>query len=163
MTDAALVLGYLDARRFLGGAMDLDTAAAQRAVGRSVADPLGLDLQRAAAAVLEVATEQMVHAIEELTVNQGIDPRDAALVGGGGASGLNGVAVGRRLGSRAVLFPAVGAALSAAGALVSDLVAEYAATFPTTTVEFAYEGVNRALSDLRDRCEAFLTSDRREP
>ena len=57
-----------------------------------------------------------------------------------------------------MLFPAAGAALSAAGALVSDLVAEYAATFPTTTVEFAYEGVNRALRDLRDRCEAFLTS-----
>ena len=158
VTDAALVLGYLDALKFLGGAMDLDTAAAQRAVGRFVAEPLGLDLQGAAAAVLEVTTEQMVHAIEELTVNQGIDPRDAALVGGGGASGLNGVAVGRRLRSRAVLFPAAGAALSAAGALVSDLVAEYAATFPTTTVEFAYEGVNRALRDLRDRCEAFLTS-----
>ena len=96
VTDAALVLGYLDARRFLGGAMDL---IRRRAAGgrRFVAEPLGLDLHRAAAAVLEVTTEQMVHAIEELTVNQGIDPRDAALVGGGGASGLNGVAVGRRL------------------------------------------------------------------
>ena len=83
----------------------------------------------AAAAVIELTTEQMVHAIEEITVNQGIDPRGAVLIGGGGAAGLNGVAVSRRLGSTAVLFPPVGAALSAAGALVSDLVAEFAACF----------------------------------
>jgi N-methylhydantoinase A len=158
VTDAALVLGYLDPSTFLAGAMALDRDAAIRAIERWVGDPLGLDPHQAAAAVIEVTTEQMVHAIEELTVNQGIDPRGAVLVGGGGASGLNGIAVSRRLGSPSVLFPSVGAALSAAGALVSDLVAEFATTFPTTTSDFAYAGVNRALAELRRRSQEFLAS-----
>ncbi len=158
VTDAALVLGYLDPSTFLAGAMALDTAAAERAIERFVAEPLSLDVHQAASAILEVTTEQMVHAIEEITVNQGIDPRGAVLVGGGGAAGLNAVAVGRRLGSPAILFPAMGAALSAAGALVSDLVAEFAAMFPTTTADFDYDGANRALQDLRERSEEFLAS-----
>ena len=158
VTDAALVLGYLDPAAFLGGAMALDTAAARRAIEHFVGEPLGLDPLAAAAAVIEVTTEQMVHAIEELTVNQGIDPREAVLVGGGGAAGLNAVAVGRRLGTRGVLFPYVGAALSAAGALVSDLVAEYAETLPTSTADFAYDEVNRVLEDLERRSLGFLSS-----
>jgi N-methylhydantoinase A len=156
VSDAALVLGYLDPSTFLGGAMALDIEAARGAIGRDVAEPLGLSEHAAAAAVIEVTTEQMVHAIEELTVNQGIDPRTAVLVGGGGAAGLNAVAVGRRLGCASVLFPPVGAALSAAGALVSDLVAEFATTFPTTTADFAYDGVNRVLDSLGARSRAFL-------
>jgi len=156
VTDAALVLGYLDSSTFLGGAMALDAAAAQNAVEQSVAKPLGIDIHAAAAAVIELTTEQMVHAIEEITVNQGIDPRGAVLIGGGGAAGLNGVAVSRRLGSTAVLFPPVGAALSAAGALVSDLVAEFAATLPTTSADFAFEAVNDVLGQLESRANHFF-------
>ena len=82
----------------------------------------------------------MVGAIEEITINQGIDPREAVLVGGGGAAGLN--AVGDRragCGCPEVIIPAVGAALSAAGALMSDLTRELRAdpaarpTAPSTT------------------------------
>ena len=160
VTDAALVLGYLEPARFLGGAMSVDADAAREAIERCVAVPLGLDLVAAAHAVMEVMTEQMVHAIEHITVNQGIDPREAVLVGGGGAAGLNGVAVGRRLGTRGVLFPFAGAALSAAGALVSDLVAEHAETLPTTTGDFAYDEVNSVLAELSARCDAFLASMR---
>jgi N-methylhydantoinase A len=156
VTDAALVLGYLDPETFLSGAMRLDRTAAEAAIDRSVGSPLGLDPQRAAAAVLAVTTEQMVHAIEELTVNQGIDPRSAVLIGGGGAAGLNAVAVGRRLRTAAVVFPPVGAALSAAGALVSDLVAEFATTFLTTSADFAFSAANTALDSLRASCETFL-------
>ena len=156
VTDAALVLGYLDSSTFLGGAMALDVAAAHEAIERCVASPLKLDAHAAAAAVFEVTTEQMVHAIEEITVNQGIDPRAAVLVGGGGAAGLNGVAVSKRLGSTAVLFPPVGAALSAAGALVSDLVAEFAATLPTTTAAFSQKQVNGVLGELTAHANAFL-------
>jgi N-methylhydantoinase A len=156
VTDAALVLGYLDVSTFLDGAMLLDVAAANQAIELSVARPLGLDARAAAAALMEVTTEHMVQAIEEITVNQGIDPRAAVLVGGGGAAGLNGVAVSKRLGSTGVLFPSVGAALSAAGALASDLVAEFAATLPTTTADFSNEKVNAVLAALSARANAFL-------
>ena len=80
-------------------ALDVDAAARARS-SSEVADQLGLELEEAAAAVLALATEKMVGAIEEITVNQGIDPRAAVLVGGGGAAGLNAVAVARRLGCR---------------------------------------------------------------
>jgi N-methylhydantoinase A len=156
VTDASLLLGYLDPAHFLGGAMDLDVDAARSAVERVLAAPLGLDIPDAAIAVLEIATEQMVHAIEEITVNQGIDPRDAVVVGGGGAAGLNSVAIARRLGCASVVFPIVGAALSAAGALLSDLVREFSATFPTSSSAFAFEDVNRTLDALSDRCAQFL-------
>jgi N-methylhydantoinase A len=158
VTDAALVLGYLDPTNFLGGAMPLDVAAAYEAIERCLGVALGLDPRAAAAAVIEVTTEQMVHAIEEITVNQGIDPRTAVLIGGGGAAGLNGVAVSRRLSGSAVLFPSVGAALSAAGALVSDLVAEFAASLPTSSADFSQDRVNEVLSSLAASANAFLKS-----
>jgi N-methylhydantoinase A len=155
VTDAALVLGYLDPEFFLGGRLTLDTTAAAAALHAHVAAPLGLGLDQAAAAVLTVMTENMVGAIEGITVNQGIDPRSATLVGGGGAAGLNAVALARRLGCQRVVIPDVAAALSAAGALMSELVAEFSHLHLTTAGEFDGEGVNAVLADLEERCRQF--------
>lgn len=107
-------------------------------------------------AVVELATEKMVGAIEEITVNQGIDPTTAVLVGGGGAAGLNTVAVGRRLGCAAVLIPETGAALSAAGALMSDLHADYGRLLVAKSGSFDREAVNQVLADLEERCRTFI-------
>ena len=156
VTDAALVLGYIDPAYFLGGAMKLDVALAQQAVGRDVGVPLGLDLNGAAAAIVRVATENMVGAIEEITVNQGIDPRGAVLVGGGGAAGLNSVAIARRLGCRKLVIPELGAALSAAGAIMSDLHAGYRALQFAVSDGFDLAGVNMTLAELLGRCQRFL-------
>lgn len=155
VTDAALVLGYLDPQFFLGGAMTLDRDAAADAIGVQVAQPLGLDTTNAAAAILSVATENMAQAIVEITVNQGIDPRSAVLIGGGGAAGLNSVQIARRLGCRSLLLPAVGAALSAAGALMSDLRADFHSAFVTSSRDFDHAGVNEVLNELHERCEKF--------
>ncbi|MFG2196073.1 hydantoinase/oxoprolinase family protein [Streptomyces sp. NPDC048639] len=157
VTDAALVLGHLDPADFAGGSMTLDPAAALKAVTKDVAEPLGLDPVDAAHAVLELTTEQMVRAIEEITLQQGIDPARAVLVGGGGAAGLNAAAVAARLGCRRLVVPAVGAALAAAGALMSDLTAVYSATVPVLTSAFPTGKVNDALSGLLRRCQEFAT------
>jgi N-methylhydantoinase A len=158
VTDAALVLGYIDPEYFLGGAMRLDVDGARRQLESQVARPLDLRLEEAASAVLRVATEHMVRAIEEITLHQGIDPRSAVLVGGGGAAGLNSVAIARRLGCQQLIVPAVGPALSAAGALLSDLSADFAATLTTTTADFDGDGVRATLADLRARCQAFAAA-----
>jgi N-methylhydantoinase A len=155
VTDACVVLGYIDPDYFLGGKMELDAAAAQRAIADCVAAPLGLDLHEAAAAIMAVATERMVQAIEEITVNQGVDPRSAVLVGGGGAAGLNAVAIARRLGSRRVVIPQAGAVLSARGALMSDLTSEYASAVFTGSDSFDHERADAALAELRGRCDEF--------
>ncbi len=158
LTDAALTLGFLDPDYFLGGAIKLDVAAARRAIEVHIAQPLRLSVEQAATAIVSVITENMVQAIADITVNQGIDPREAVLVGGGGAAGLNSVLIARRLGCRRVLIPEVGAALSAAGAIMSDLVSSTHATFFTTTDGFDRDGVNRVLAGLVARCERFAAA-----
>ena len=118
VTDAALVLGYLDPEFFLGGAMKLDRrrrARGDRRASRRPARPVARRGGRWPSS--SSRPRHMVQAIEEITVNQGIDPRDAALVGGGGAAGLNAVADRAPPGMPHRPVPRVGAALSAAGAL----------------------------------------------
>lgn len=156
LTDAALILGYIDPDFFLGGAIHLDGDAARRALIDHVARPLGLDLESAALAIIRVATENMVQAIVDITVKQGIDPRTATLVGGGGAAGFNTVAIARRLGCRQVIVPEAGAALSAAGALMSDLSAHFRATRFTSTRAFDYDGVSAVLEGLRAKGARFI-------
>lgn len=156
VTDASLVLGYLDPEFFLGGNMSLDLDASRAAIERDVAKPMNLSLEEAAAAVISIATENMVQAIVDITVNQGIDPRDAILIGGGGAAGINSTAIGRRLGSERVIIPEVGAALSAAGAMMSDLHAQYTRTFFATSDDFDAEGVNAILDMLEASCNQFI-------
>jgi N-methylhydantoinase A len=155
VTDAAVVLGYIDPGYFLGGAIALDASAARHAVERDVGAPLNLTAEDAAIAVLRLATEHMVRAIEDITLGRGIDPRDAVLVAGGGAAGINAVAIARRLGCGRVVFPDLGAALSAVGALISDLTAEYGATFRARSDAFDLAAANETLGTLADRCEAF--------
>jgi N-methylhydantoinase A len=156
VTDASLVLGYIDPDYFLGGQMALDVEGAGQAIDRHVAGPLDMGRDAAAAAILTLATDQMVMAIKEITVNQGVDPTTAVLVGGGGAAGLNSVAIAARLGCRQLIIPQVGAALSAAGGLMSDLKADYAATFVASTASLDREEANRVIGVLRGRCEAFI-------
>jgi N-methylhydantoinase A len=155
VTDACLALGYLDPGYFLGGAMPLDTDAALDAIDRDIGEPLGLQTHDAAAAIVEIATEHMVHAIEDITVNQGLDPSEAVLIGGGAAAGLNAVAIARRLGCRRVIIPQTGAVLSAAGALMSDLTSEHSAAFFTTSTTFDFSGLKDVLHELALRCAEF--------
>ena len=157
VTDASLVLGYIDPEYFLGGTMALDAESARRGVKDQLADKLGLDVVEAASAVLRLTTEHMVRAIESITLNQGIDPREAVLVAGGGAGGLNAVAIARQLGCEQVLVPPVAAVLSAAGELIAELTADYASTLHTTSSDFDADGVGATLSHLQQQCNDFIS------
>ncbi len=154
VTDAALVLGYIDPERFLGGRMALDVGAAEVAV-QGLADALGLALRAAAHAVLAIANERMIAAIGELTVNEGVDPRDSTLVAGGGAAGLTILAIARELGCREVLIPRAAGVLSAFGGQHSDIVREMTAPHVTNSREFDFDGVRETLLALRERLLAF--------
>lgn len=155
LTDACVVLGYVDPDFFLGGSMKLDAQAARNAIESRLCARLNLSVEDAALAIVRIATENMVQAIMDITINQGIDPAKAVLIGGGGAAGLNSERIGARLGCPMVLIPDVGAALSAGGALMSDLMADARATLFTTSADFDRDGVNTVLADLKARCEAF--------
>lgn len=163
LTDASVVLGHLDPKFFLGGDMPLDRAAAEVALQTQIGSRLGLDATRSADAVIAVATENMAQAIVDITVNQGVDPRTAVLIGGGGAAGLNSVRIARRLGCKRLVIPIVGAALSAAGALMSDLRADFHRSLLTNTNSFDTEAVNRMLAELKASCDAFARATDARP
>jgi N-methylhydantoinase A len=120
VTDANLVLGYLDPGNFLGGARKLDRDGALAAFGRLGA-ALGLDAMAAAEGVHHLANIRMADGIRVATVRRGVDPRDFTLLSFGGAAGLHASAVARELGMRRVAVPFFAAGLSAWGMLHTDL------------------------------------------
>jgi len=156
VTDAAVALGHLDPGRFLGGRIRLDAARAREALAAKVAAPLGLDLDAAAEAVMVVATTQIVGAIREITIAQGIDPREMVLVAGGGAAGINAVPIARELGCERILLPRTAGAFSAVGALYAELISEFAATSYAETRSFDRAAVNDVLDLLTAEAERFL-------
>ncbi len=155
VTDAALVLGFLDPDFFLGGAMKLDRAGAEAAIREHVAEPLEVAVEDAAWSIIHLSTENMVQAIADITVAQGIDPARSVLIGGGGAAGLNSTFIARRLGCDRLIIPETGAALSAAGAMMSEVTGEFATSLFTSTARFDFDKVNTALADLKAQCAAF--------
>ncbi|MBS1880321.1 MAG: hydantoinase/oxoprolinase family protein [Actinobacteria bacterium] len=155
VTDACLVLGWLDPERFLGGRMELRPDLAREAIARDVGEPLGLDVDEAAAAIVHLACEHMVRAIEEITLVQGVDPSAAVMVAGGGGGGLYSSAIARRLGCQLVVIPEVSAALSATGTVLSDLQTDFSKTFATSSDDFDLAGVEAVLDSLRRQCEEF--------
>ena len=156
LTDACVALGYVDPDYFLGGKMKLDREGARNAIKEKIADPLGMSIEEAAASIVTLATENMASAIADITVNQGIDPRNSVLIGGGGAAGLNSIFIARRMNIPRLVIPEVGAALSAAGALMSELAADYRAVEYMVTTNFNIERANEILGDLKRKAEAFL-------
>jgi N-methylhydantoinase A len=154
VTDAACVLGYLDPERFLGGAMALDEDAAT-AVIAALGAALGLEARAAAAAVLTLAGEHMVGAIREITINQGVDPREALVVAGGGAAGLNIATIGRALECDRVLIPRTAGALSAFGGQHSDVVYEVGAGVYTDSADFDVAALEAAFAAIGDSLARF--------
>ena len=154
MTDAAVVLGYIDPDAFLGGRMALDVTAARRAVA-ALAEPLGKAVEETAAAILTLASETMIKAIEEITVNEGVNPRESVLVAGGGGAGLNILPIAAALGCTRVLLPKTAGALSACGAQYSDIVAEFSASHYARTDHWDETAVNGTLATIDTRMEEF--------
>jgi len=120
VTDANLVLGFLDPANFLGGRIELDARAARTAVD-AIARGLGTTSLRAAEGIARVVNTNMAEGIKIVSVRRGVDPRRFALVAFGGAAGLHVTEVARLLEIRRVVVPSVAAVLSAWGMLATDL------------------------------------------
>lgn len=157
VTDAAVVLGYIDPGYFLGGQMRLDASAADAAI-ETIATPLGLSVHEAAFSIFAVSNETMINAIKDITVSEGIDPGEAVLVAGGGAAGLNIVSIARELNCRAVIVPRTASVLSACGMQFSDIQAEQSATVATRSDNFDRAGVNSALAAIDSKLHSFAAT-----
>lgn len=121
VTDANLVLGYLNPEYFLSGAMRLDAQASAEAIRIHVAEPLGLSLLDAAAGIREVADQQMADLLRQSTLERGYDPRDFCLFAYGGAGPVQACGFGREAGVRSIVIPAAAPVFSAQGILAADM------------------------------------------
>ena len=148
VTDAALVLGLLDTEKFLGGTVQLDTDRATEAIRTMVAEPLGLDIEAAAEGILRVVSSSIAEGIRLASVSRGLDPREFALMGFGGAAGLVATRVAREIGISRVLIPPTGPVLSAFGMMASDLKHDLALSHPSSLSTVDIDGLRAAYATL---------------
>ena len=158
VTDAHLLLGHLAADRFLAGRMQLDTAAATRAVEEHVAKPLGLDVPLAAGGIIAIATAAMANAVRAVTTERGLDPRDFALIAYGGAGPLHAVDVARELAIRTVVVPQAPGTFSAFGMLTADLRREYVQTHRAPLTDDGLRATEAMFGSLEVEAKAWLSS-----
>ena len=119
VTDANLLLGYLDEDAELAGGVALDRDAAQGAV-QTLADSLDLSVRECAEGIVRVANNEMARALRVMTVQRGVDPRGYALIPFGGAGPMHASAVARELGIERILCPRASGVLAALGLVVGD-------------------------------------------
>jgi N-methylhydantoinase A len=121
VTDANVVLGFINPSALAGGRLAIDRRASETAIATHVAEPLGLSLEDAAHGIRAVANAAMSRAIRAVTVERGRDPRDLTLVAFGGNGAIHACDVARDLGIGRVVVPPLAGVFSAVGMLASDL------------------------------------------
>ncbi len=125
VTDAQVVLGRLRTSAGADAVLQIDVALAIEAIQREVADPLGVTCEAAAAGVVRLMEQKLLHAVHRLSVERGHDPRQFTLVAAGGAGPVHGAEVGRKLGCRRVYVPRLAGAFCALGMLHADVRHDY--------------------------------------
>ncbi len=128
VTDADVVLGYLDREALLGGALRIDLAAAERAIDGAIARPLGLTVPEAAARIVEVVNGNMAQALRIVSIERGHDPQEFSLIAFGGAGPVHAVSLAEELQIPEVIVPPAPGAFSALGLVASDLKRDYSRT-----------------------------------
>lgn len=121
VTDAQLVLGRLHPGAYAGGAVTLDDKLARAAIEAKIAKPLGLTVERAAAGIIRLLEQNLLHAVERMSIERGYDPRRFTLIAAGGAGPMHGAAVARALGARRCYVPRLAGAFCALGMLNTDV------------------------------------------
>jgi len=147
VTDASVVLGYLNPVRFAGGSMMLDVRAAERAVA-AIGQRLGVDTVAAAAGIHRVIHSRMADQIRLVTIKRGYDPRQFSLVVLGGAGPVHGAALAEEMGMAEVLVPEAPGVLAAFGLLAAAVEHHNARTLQARTDVADLSDVNRCLGEL---------------
>jgi len=150
-----VALGYLDTEGFEGG-FTLDREAAIRAIDTRIAGPLNMDTLQAAQAILDVSANHMATAIRQAALEQGVDPRGALIVAGGGAGAMVAAIIGRLLEADTVLIPATAGVLAAYGAHRAPIATEFLSPLHNDTRSFDAGSASRAVEDLTAKAEVFV-------
>ncbi|WP_315070538.1 hydantoinase/oxoprolinase family protein [uncultured Microbacterium sp.] len=154
VTDACVALGYLDASGFEGGFI-LDREAAVKAIDSRISGSLSMSTERAAQAILDVSANHMATAIRQASLEQGVDPRGALIVAGGGAGAMVAAAIGLLLEADTVLIPATAGVLAAYGAHRAPIATEFLSPLANDTRSFDIASASRAVGELEAKAAAF--------
>jgi N-methylhydantoinase A len=159
ITDANVVLGRYNPDNFLGGRITLDREAAERAL-RSVAEPLGMDPVEAAAGAVRIVEYQMADLMRQMTVEQGLDPRQFVVYAYGGAGAAHASVFARELGCSEVVVPLgdLASTWSALGVMSSDVLHIYEHA-ELLSAPFDAERVNAVFAGLEQRADAQLRDE----
>ncbi len=160
VSDANLVLGYLNPDGLVGGRLPLDAKLARDAVKSNLADPLGLSVERAAYGMFTIVNANMVNGIRRVTVERGYDPRDFVLVGAGGATAAHITALADEMGIGTIVLPKLASGLCAFGQIISDVKYNYMATAPLRLDnDEAYAKIDGLFKEIEARGVAHLKAD----
>lgn len=150
VTDANLLLGFLDPANFLGGEMKLDVAEAEKAVKEKVAEPLNLDTTAAAHGIFRIVNNNMSNGIRVVSVRRGYDPRDFVLVAFGGNGAIHAGIQAQELNIRTVIVPRIATAFSARGLLNSNIVVNKMRTYIARSDDYDLAVMNSLLTEMRN-------------
>jgi N-methylhydantoinase A len=156
VTDADLVLGYLNPAFFLGGEMELDLDAARRVIHDRVAKPLGLSLEEAAYGIHQLANENMASAARIHAIERGKDVGRLPIFAFGGAGPVHAWGVAGILGSPSVIYPFAAGVMSAVGFLVAPMSFDFVRTLSGTLDEMDWAAVRAVLEEMESEGRAIV-------
>lgn len=156
VTDADLVLGYLNASYFLGGTMKLSREKAVEAIRKTIADPLGISVEEAAMGVHRIVNENMANAARVHILEKGMDPRHFSMMAFGGAGPVHAFGVARLLNAPAMIIPVGAGVASALGFLVSPVAFEKIHSHIKLLEELNWDTVNSFLSEMTELGKEFV-------
>src|SRR5262249_9731348 len=163
VTDASVVLGYLDPEHFAGGRMKLEPELAREEIARVIARPLGMSIEEAALGIHRIVNAQVAESIRLVSIRQGYDPRRFTLLPLGGAGALHACALAEELGVSRILVPVNPGVLSAAGLLAAPVEHEVSSALPRAAHEFDLAEVRKALRELDARCGELMVQENVAP
>jgi N-methylhydantoinase A/oxoprolinase/acetone carboxylase beta subunit len=159
VTDASVVLGYLDTSGLAGGAVGLEPALAYSAIEETIARPLGIDVVTAALGIHRITNGRMADGVRLVSVNRGHDPRRFVLLPLGGAGGLHATAVADELSIARILVPRYPGVLAAAGLLTAPISHEVAGAFHGTFASTELSDVRREIAVLDRRADDLMRQE----
>jgi N-methylhydantoinase A len=159
VTDANVVLGYINPAHLVGGALALNADKARRAFEDKVARPLGLALEKAAYGAHQIAASNMIRAIKSISTERGRDPREFALFAFGGNGPLFACGMAKSLGMSRVVVPPSAGLFSSFGLLYADVEHHYSRTFRRLLRQADLAEIERAWTALADQASAQLAAE----